>query len=175
MSGWDAPTGSWDSRPQPDESSGPDEQGNQQGEPTSGHRAVRGSEGRLRAGRRGLPGYEQAQNYDQTAGDQGQGYGEPASYGQHGYGPGTGPQPSSGSGSGAGQMVRYGQRPADDGAFGSGPQDALGPSRAMGSGPLSSPPAQGPQATPSPLDAPGTFGSLPSGPPRPLGPLRRTR
>ena len=179
MSGWDAPTGSWDSRPEPDESGGPDEQGYQQGEPTGGHRAVRGGEGRLRAGRRGLPGYEQAQNYDQTAGDlrpgydQGPGYGQPPGYGQQGYGPGsTGPQPSfgSGSGSGAGQMVRYGQRPADDRAYGSGPQDALGPSRAMGSGPLSAPPAQGPQATPSPLDAPGTFGSVPSGPQRPLGP-----
>jgi len=173
MSGWDAPTGSWDSRPEPDESGGPDEQGYQQGEPTGGHRAVRGGEGRLRAGRRGLPGYEQAQNYDQTTGDydQGSGYGQPPGYGQQGYGPGTtGPQPSFGSGSGAGQMVRYGQRPADDRAYGSGPQDALGPSRAMGSGPLSSPPAQGPQATPSPLDAPGTFGSLPSGPQRPLGP-----
>jgi|SRR5271166_1499258 len=109
MSGWDAPTGSWDSRPELDESSGPDEQGYQQGEPAGSHRAVRGGEGRLRAGRRGLPGYEQAQNYDQTAGDQGPGYGEPPGYGQQGYGPGTGPQPSFGSGSDAGQMVRYGQ------------------------------------------------------------------
>ncbi len=109
MSGWDAPTGSWDSRPELDESSGPDEQGYQQGEPAGGHRAVRGGEGRLRAGRRGLPGYEQAQNYDQTAGAQGPGYGEPPGYGQQGYGPGTGPQPSFGSGSDAGQMVRYGQ------------------------------------------------------------------
>ena len=170
MSGWDAPTGSWDSRTELDESSGPDEQGYQQGEPTGGHRAVRGDEGKLRAGRRGLPGYEQAQNYDQTAGDQAPGYGEPLGYGQQGYGPGTGPQSSFRSGSDAGQMVRYGQRPADDRAFGSGPQDALGPSRAMGSVPLSSPPAQGPQATSSPLDAPGTFGSLPSGPQHPLGP-----
>ena len=182
MSSWDAPTGSWDSPQEPDESGGPDEQGYQQGEPTGGHRAGRGGEGRLRAGRRGLPGYDQAQNYDQATGeyDSGSGYGQPPSYsqqgygqqgyGQQGYGPGTSPQPSFGPGSGAGQMVRYGQRPADERAFGSGPQDALGPgpSSTAGSGPLSSPPAQGPQATPSPLDAPGTFGSLPSGSQRPL-------
>ncbi len=174
MSGWDAPTGNWDSRPEPDESGGPDEQGYQQGEPTGVHRAVPGGEGRLRAGRRGLPGYEQAQNYDQATGeyDSGSGYGQQPGYGQQGYAPGTSPQPSFGSGSGTGQMVRYGQRPADERAFGPGPQDALGsvPPRASGSGPLSSPPAQGPQATPNPLDAPGTFGSPPPGPQRPLSP-----
>jgi hypothetical protein len=116
MSGWDAPTGNWDSRPEPDESGGPDEQDYQQGEPTGGHRAVRAGDGRLRAGRRGLPGYEQAQNHDQAPGDydSGSGYGQPPGYGQQGYGPGTGPQPSFWSGSGAGQMVRYGQRPPDD-------------------------------------------------------------
>jgi hypothetical protein len=172
MSSWDAPTGSWDSSQEPDESGGPDEQGYQQGEPTGGHHAGRGGEGRPRAGRRGLPGYEQTQNYDQVPGqyDSGSGYGQQPGYGQQGYGPGTSPQPSFGSGSGAGQMVRYGQRPADDHAFGSGPQDALGSgrSRTAGSGPLSSPAPQGPQATPSPLDAPATFGSLPSGPQRPL-------
>ena len=82
MSGWDAPTGSWDSPQEPDESSGPDEHGYQPGEPTGGHRAVRDGEGRVRAGRRGLPGYDQAQNYDQaqdydqaaTGYDQGPGY-----------------------------------------------------------------------------------------------------
>src|SRR5208337_3706459 len=166
--------GNWDSRPEPDESGGPDEQGYQQGEPTGVHRAVPGGEGRLRAGRRGLPGYEQAQNYDQATGeyDSGSGYGQQPGYGQQGYAPGTSPQPSFGSGSGTGQMVRYGQRPADERAFGPGPQDALGsvPPRASGSGPLSSPPAQGPQATPNPLDAPGTFGSPPPGPQRPLSP-----
>src|SRR5580704_7998737 len=147
MSSWDAPTGSWDSSQEPDESGGPDEQGYQQGEPTGGHHAGRGGGGKPRAGRRGLPGYEQAQNDDQVPGqyDSGSGYGQQPGYGQQGYGPGTSPQPSFRSGSGAGQMVRYGQRPADDHAFGSGPQ-----------------------ATPSPLDAPGTFGSLPSGPQRPL-------
>ncbi len=192
MSGWDAPTGSWDSPQEPDESGGLDEQGHQQGEPTGGHRTVRGGEGRLRVGRRGLPGYDQAQSYDQAPGEYGQGpdYGQPPGYGrqdygqqgygqqgygqqgygQQGYGPGTAPQPSFGSGSGSGQMVRYGQRPVDDRAIGSGPQDALGtgPARAMGSGPLSSPPPQGPQATPSPLDVPGSFGSLPSDPQRSL-------
>ena len=130
MSSWDAPTGSWDSHQEPDESGGPEEQGYQQGEPTGGYRTVRGGEGRLRAGRRGLPGYEQAQNYDQApAGyDQGSGYGEQAGYGQQpgygsgpGYGPETSQQPGFGSGTDGGQMVRYGQRPQDE-AFGSGPQ-----------------------------------------------------
>ncbi len=186
MSGWDAPTGSWDSRPEPDKSGGPDEQGYQQGEPTGGHRAVRGGEGRLRAGRRGLPGYEQAQNYDQTAGDlrpgydQGPGYGQPPGYGQQGYGPGTSPQPSFGSGSGTGQMVRYGQRPADERAFGPGPQDAPGsappgPQRPLSPGPHD-PPSAGPQSTfssgprravrsapPTPPTPQATFGSGPQG------------
>ena len=75
MSGWDAPTGSWDSPQEPDESGGPDEQGYQQGEPTGGYHTVRGGEGMLRAGRRGLPGYEQAQNYDQGTAGHDQGYG----------------------------------------------------------------------------------------------------
>src|SRR5580700_7930774 len=116
MSGWDAPTGNWDSPQKPDESGGPDEQGYQPGEPAGSHRAGRGGDGRLRAGRRGLPGYDQAQNYDQATGeyDQGSGYGQQPGYGQQGYdqqgyGPGTSSQPSLGSGSGAGQMVRYGQ------------------------------------------------------------------
>src|SRR5712691_399095 len=162
MSSWDAPTGSWDSRQEPDESGGPEEQGYQQGEPTGGYRTVPG-EGRLRAGRSGLPGYEQAQNSDQaTAGydpgsgygqqpgyDQGSGYGQQPGYGAgSGYGPETGQQPGFGSGTGGGQMVRYGQRPADEPAFDSGPQ------RTAGSGPLSSPSAQGPPTAPSPLAAP---------------------
>src|SRR5260370_40370590 len=73
MSGWDAATGSWDSRQEPDEAGGPDDQGYQPGEPTGGHRNVRGGDGRLRAGRRGLPGYEQAQNHDQATADYDQG------------------------------------------------------------------------------------------------------
>jgi hypothetical protein len=140
MSSWDAPTGSWDSRQEPD---GSDEQGYQQGEPTGGHHAARGGEGRLRAGRRGLPGYEQAQDYDQATMEYqpGSGYGQ-----QSGYGTGTSPQPAYGSGPGApggGQMVRYGQRPADEPGFGSGPQNIVGP---------------GPQ------------GGYPSGPQRAVGP-----
>ena len=73
MSSWDAPTGNWGSRQEPDESGRPDEQDYRQGESTGGYGTMRGDEGRLRTGRRGLPGYEQAQNHDQgTAGyDQG--------------------------------------------------------------------------------------------------------
>jgi hypothetical protein len=100
MSSWDAPTGSWDSRQEPDESGGPDEQGYQQGEPTGGYRTVRGGESRLRAGRRGLPGYEQAQGYDQATVEYNQdsGYGQGSGYGQQpGYGSAAGPQPGYGS------------------------------------------------------------------------------
>jgi hypothetical protein len=159
MSSWDAPTGNWDSRQEPDGPSGRDEQGYQQGEPTGGYRTVQDGEGRLRAGRRGLPGYEQAQGYDQAPADyhQDSGYGQGSGYGQQpGYGSAIGPQPGYGSGSrssGTGQMVRYGQRPADEPAYGGGP-------------PFDS----GPQATPNPLDAPSPFGSHASGPQRPAGP-----
>jgi hypothetical protein len=231
MSGWDAPTGSWDSRREPDESGGPDEQGYQQGEPTGGYRTVRGGESRLRAGRRGLPGYDQAQNNDQaTAGyGQGSGYGEQGygeqgygeqgygeqgygeqgysqqgysqqgygeqgysqqgygqqgygeqgygqqgheqqGYGQPGYGQATGPQPGFGSGTGPGQMVRHGQRPADEPAFGSGPQDTpgSGPQRPVGPGPQD-PLSPGPQSTfnSSPRRA---LGSPPQSPPGPQVP-----
>jgi hypothetical protein len=174
MSSWDAPTGSWDSHQEPDETGGPDEQGYQQGEPAGGYRTM-GGEGRLRAGRRGLPGYEQAQSYDQAASGYGQepGYGQEAGYGrQPGYDPGAGYRPEASQprdfgpdgGPGSGQMVRYGQHQADEPGFGSGPQ------RGVGSGPLSSPPAPGSQSGFDPLTAPGTFGSAPSGPQRPLGP-----
>src|SRR5260370_39672188 len=195
MSGWDAPTGSWDSRQEPDEAGGPDDQGYQPGEPTGGHRNVRGGDGRPRAGRGGLPGYEQAQNHDQATADydqgpdyrQGSGHGQQGhgqqGYGQQGYGSGTAPQPGFGSGTG-GQMVRYGQRQADEPPHGSGPHGP-GPQRALGSGPLGSPPAQGSQAALDPLTAPGTFSSGPqaplgppstfdSRPPRPLGPVPPT-
>ena len=63
MSGWDAPTGGWDSGEEPEGSSS-DDQGYQQAQPTGGYRTARG-DGILRAGRRGLPGYDQAQDYDQ--------------------------------------------------------------------------------------------------------------
>src|ERR1700757_4822938 len=103
MSSWDAPTGSWDSRQEPDESGGPDEQGYQRGEPTGGYRTMRGGEGRIRVGRRGLPGYEQAQNYEQASGyDQGPSYGQDAGYGQQSE---YGQQP------GYDQQSGYGQQP----------------------------------------------------------------
>src|SRR6266571_1047175 len=93
MSSWDAPTGNWDSRQEPDESGRPEDQGYEPGEPTDGYRTMRGGDGRLRTGRRGLPGYEQAENHDQ-------GYGQSAGYGQ---------QPGYGQESGYGQQSGYGQ------------------------------------------------------------------
>jgi hypothetical protein len=147
MSSWDAPTGSWDSRQEPDESGGPDEQGYQQGEPTGGYRTVRGGEGRLRAGRRGLPGYEQAQGYDQATVEyhQDSGYGQGSGYGQQpGYGSATGPQPN----------------PLDaPSPFGS---HASGPQRPVGPGPLE------PAGRPDPLTS-GPPGSFSSGPRRAIG------
>jgi len=189
MTGWDAPTGSWDSRQEPDGRARPDERGYQQDEPEGGYHAARGGEGRRRAGRRGLPGYDQAQGDDQTMAeyDQGPGYGpEPGrgpgsghgqqpGYGlQPDYGPGASPQPGYASGpggSGTGQMVRYGQRPADEPAFGSGPQ---GPAArgAFGSGPQdppgsgrAEPPGTGPRGPLSPVPQ-GTFDT---GPRRAIG------
>ncbi len=94
MSGWDAPTGSWDSGAEP-EGSGSDDPGyqqSQQSQPTGGYHAAPGGEAILRAGRRGLPGYDQAQGYDQSAGyDQAAGYGSGPSraeqqYTDQGYG-----------------------------------------------------------------------------------------
>src|SRR5580704_3888456 len=103
MSGWDSPTGSWDSGPEP-EGSGSDDQGYQQSQPTGGHRTIRGNEGILRTGRRGLPGYDQAQNYDPSSGyDPGPGYGQQPGYGQesgHGQQPGYGQDSSHGRPSG---------------------------------------------------------------------------
>ena len=90
MSGWDTPTGSWDSGEEP-EGSRSDDQGHQQTQPAGGHRAASG-EGILRAGRRGLPGYDQAQNYDQSGGyDQG----------TAAYGSGAGAQQADAAGSGS--------------------------------------------------------------------------
>jgi hypothetical protein len=114
MSGWDAPTGNWDSGDEP-EAPGSDDQGYQQTQSTGAHRATRG-ESILRAGRRGLPGYDQAQNYDQSAG-----YDQPGGYGQSGgY-----DQPT----------VAYGQGTGAGPAYGTGP---------VGSGPHSAQPPQGP-------------------------------
>ena len=109
MSGWDAPTGSWDARQEPDESGRPDEQDHRPGEPADGYRTMPGGEGRVRAGRRGLPGYDQAQDqdqatirYDQAPGHgQAPGYGYAPGYGQlSGYGPAPGPQPPAAPGPG---------------------------------------------------------------------------
>ena len=167
MSSWDAPTGNWDSRPEPDDAGGPGEQGYQQGEPGGGHHA-RGDQDRLRAGRRALPGYDQAQNSDTGAGayDQGAGYGQGSGSGQSGsgqsgygqsgygqqpvydpvsgYGPSTAPQPSFGSGSTGG----YG---ADSPGSGGGPQRGYssGPQRSAGQG----------RGEVDPLTAPGPFSS----------------
>ena len=106
MSGWDSPTGSWDSGPEP-EGSGSDDQGYQQSQPTGGHRTIRGHEGTLRAGRRGLPGYDQAQDYDESSGyDQAQNYDQSSGYDQ---GSGYGQRPSYGQGSGHSQDSGYGQ------------------------------------------------------------------
>src|SRR5580704_12444939 len=73
MSGWDAPTGNWDAGDEP-EAPGSDDQGYQQTQSTGAHRATRG-ESILRAGRRGLPGYDQSGGYDQPTAAYGQ---EPA-------------------------------------------------------------------------------------------------
>src|SRR5579864_7267949 len=108
MSSWDTPTGGWDSHQEPDESGGPDELGYQQGEPAGGHRAGRSGDGRLRTGRRGLPGYDQAQNHDQGTAeyDQGSGYGQ-----ETGYGPGAGYGQQPGYGSGPGYGPEASQQP----------------------------------------------------------------
>jgi hypothetical protein len=115
MSGWDAPTGSWDSGEEP-EGSRSDDQGYQQTQPTGGYRAASG-EGSLRAGRRGLPGYEQAQDYDQPGGyDQGEGVAYPA-YGQQEA------SPSAWSGAGAQDYATqaYGQQRPGDAGYGQQP------------------------------------------------------
>src|SRR6202044_2349405 len=105
MSGWDSPTGSWDPGPQP-EGSGSYDQGYQQSQPTGGHRTIRGNEGVLRAGRRALPGYDQAQSYDQSSGyDQRPGYDQGPGYDQR---PGYDQEP------GYDQRPGYGQEPGYD-------------------------------------------------------------
>src|ERR1700734_108552 len=124
MSGWDSPTGSWDPGPQP-EGSGSYDQGYQQSQPTGGHRTIRGNEGVLRAGRRALPGYDQAQNYDQFSGyDQSSGHDQSSGYDQ---------------GSGYGPVRAYGSQPG----YRADPRDPLGTSPQP-------PIASGPQTTPAP-------------------------
>src|SRR5581483_7366226 len=119
MSSWDAPTGNWGSRQEPDESGRPDEQDYQQGESTGGYGTMRGDEGRLRTGRRGLPGYEQAQNHDQGTAGYDQGHGQEAGYGQP---PGYGEQSGYGQPPGYGQQSGYGQPPGYGAGQGYGPE-----------------------------------------------------
>src|SRR5580704_15200715 len=133
MSGWDAPTGSWDAHEEPEETNGPGEQGYQQDQSTAGHGAARGSERPPRAGRRGLPGYDQAEAYEESSYGSGSGYGSRSGYdSESGYGPGTG----------------YGQQPVYEPVTGSGQQPSFG-SGTQASGTPSSAPrraiAQGPQ------------------------------
>ena len=122
MSSWDAPTGNWDASEEPEETSRP---GYQQDQSTGGQRAPRGSEGPLRAGRRGLPGYDQAETLDQAAGyDSGSGSGS-------GYGPGSG----------------YGQQPVYEPVTGSGQQPSLGSGPQAPASPRNAP-SSGPRRVP---------------------------
>jgi len=140
MSGWDAPSGSWDAREEPEESNGPGEQGYQQGQSTAGHRAPRGSEGPLRAGRRGLPGYDQAEAYEQPAGyDSGSGYGSVSGYGP---GPGYGQQPLYEPVTGSGQQPGFGSGLQVPGTPANTPSP--GPRRAIAPGPQRPQAALGP-------------------------------
>jgi hypothetical protein len=126
MTGWDTPTGTWDSSAQP-EGSGSDDLGYQEGQPSGGYRTARGGEGVPRTGRKGLPGYNQAQNYEQSGDyDQGAGYGPGPSYEQqpaYGHGSGYQSQPGYGPGTGA-QQATYGPRSEDP--LGSGPRNVIG-------------------------------------------------
>lgn len=111
MSSWDAPTGSWDSGAEP-EDSGSDDRGYQQSQPAGGYRTAGGGDGFLRAGRRGLPGYDQAQSYEQSVGyDQRTGYDQGAGHDQGaggGSGSSWGQQPGYGEGSGYRSQTGYG-------------------------------------------------------------------
>jgi hypothetical protein len=145
MSGWDAPTGSWDAREEPEETNGPGEQGYQQDQSTAGHGAARGGERPLRAGRRGLPGYDQAEAHDQAEAYEGSSYGSGSGYGNaSGYGGGSGYGSESGYGPGTG----YGQQPVYEPVTGSGQQPSFGSGTQAPGTPSSAPRraiAQGPQ------------------------------
>jgi hypothetical protein len=111
MSGWDAPPGSWDWRQEHGESGQPDEQGRRQDEPTGGYRALADAGGRFRAGRRGLPGYDEAQNYDPLAGfDHRTSYRQAPAYGQESafsQAPGYGQESAFSQAPGYGQESAY--------------------------------------------------------------------
>jgi hypothetical protein len=151
MSSWDGPTGNWDASEESEEPSGPDQS-------TGGQRAPRGSEGPLRAGRRGLSGYDQAEVHDQAAGyDRGSGYGSGSGYDGA---PGYDGRPSYDGAPGYGPGSGYGQQPVYEPVTGGGQQPSFG------SGPQA--PAS-PQNTPSP----GSRRAIAPGPQRPqaaLGP-----
>jgi hypothetical protein len=114
MSSWDAPTGSSDSGAEP-EDSGSDDRGYQPSQPTGGYPTAGSGEGFHRAGRRGLPGYDEAQSYEQSAGnDQGTGYDERAGYGS---GSSWAQQPGYGERSGYWSQAGYGaESQVDSGA-----------------------------------------------------------
>jgi hypothetical protein len=96
MSGWDARTGGWDSGEEPGEPGWPQQQDDRRSEPAADRAR--------RAGRRALPGYDEAQR-----GEAGSAYGGPPGYGD-GYGQPPGYDGPPGYGEGYGQG--YEQPPA---------------------------------------------------------------
>ena len=162
---------------EPEESGGPDEQGYQPGEPAGSHRAVRGGEAGFAPGEEACPATtrrktttrRRANTTRDRATDSSRATASKVTASKV-----TGREPARSRASGQDRV------PGRWSATGNGPRTSSGsvpgrrtpsarvPRVAWAPGPLSSPPAQRPQATPSPLDAPGTFGSLPSGPQRPL-------
>ena len=155
MSGWDSPTGSWDSGSEP-EGSGSDDQGYQQSQRTGGYRNVQGGEAVLRTGRRGLPGYDQAQGYDQAPGyAQAQGYDQAPGYA---HGSGYGREPGYGTDSAYGQESGYRPQSGYGQDQGYGPQSGWGqqPGYEAGTTPASvmrygqDPLASGPQSVSAP-------------------------
>ena len=124
MSGWDSPTGNWDSGPEP-EGSGSDDQGYQPGQPTGGHRAIRGGEGILRTGpkrpARLRPGAKlRSVPRATTSSPATVSPLRPAGYGQQ---PGYGQEPGYGQDSGYGQRSRL----RSGSGYGSSPVTASSP------------------------------------------------
>ena len=141
MSGWDAPTGNWDTHEEPEGPAEPGEQGYQQGpyehtQPGGFRAAGGGDPGVFRAGRRALPGYDQAQRYDQSAGydqvaayEQGPGYGQQQGYGpDEGFGQdqGYGQDSAAGQDTGYGRHLGYGDPPGYRQTAGTGQQPTRG-------------------------------------------------